>query len=621
MTLFFVYCLHYIQVYVRKKLFKILGILNLFLNVHQYIHMTTENTPTYRRIGRYLSSYEQTDQALNFVRAEFFNDSNCTINGYPPNACSPYMTNVHERGNLESDLFGRFHTFAGVNWAQTQRCYQFIHSRFAPIVDIINDHSRHWEHQDDGQFIPIRYVWHYLPTQISKELADIGIDEQSLVPYHLLDTLADVADVYIANVHGNLYPTEDGEYVTYCERCEEYFLTEDTRYVDDPGCELCHECADQAEDDEDYNENDSRQTRDYINHYHNGPSPKNYYKDPSTTLDLTIPGLSKFSIGFEIEKERVDRHRGPGSPVERQPLFSHWETDSSCGVEGVTNVYNLADYEFFKSHVNASDYVDEMSSNNCGGHTNIAFNGTYEDGFTFDIESCKNHTGILYALFKKRLMNDYSRYNKKLRKNADRNRYCCIVEKNNPSRLEFRIPSRIKNKKQLLRRFKLFQVLLAHIYSYHMHKDKYISTMHTINSRLDLQFGRGTLYRNLRADDFINSSFLKSETYKLMRFIVHDLTQYLEVSYKDRSVALASTVIDAYKFQAWLDDNDGVNLTDLEFLRFISDNRYDNPSPKALLTVQQRCFFNDVDPAHRINNISYYSDNTQPTETNVLNNT
>ena len=181
--------------------------------------MTTENTSTYRSIGRYFSSHEQTVQALDFVRAEFFNDSNCTINGYPPNACTPYFCDVHERGNLESDLFGRFHTFAGVNWAQTQRCYQFIHIRFAPIVDIITDPDRHYEHQDDGRFVSIEYVWHYLPTAVSKELAEIGISEHNRVPYHLLDTLCDMADVYIANVHGNLYPTEDGEYVTYCERC------------------------------------------------------------------------------------------------------------------------------------------------------------------------------------------------------------------------------------------------------------------------------------------------------------------------------------------------------------------------------------------------------------------
>ena len=90
-----------------------------------------------------------------------------------------------------------------------------------------------------------------------------------------------------------------------------------------PGCELCHECADQAEDDEDYSENDTRHTRDYINHYHNGPSPRKYHEDPSSTLDLTIPGLSKFSIGFEIEKERVDHHRKTPAHLSRTNHYSH----------------------------------------------------------------------------------------------------------------------------------------------------------------------------------------------------------------------------------------------------------------------------------------------------------
>lgn len=501
------------------------------------------------------------------------------------------------------------------------RTYQDLGKLYLDLIETML--TENTENDNNGYTHSLCNIWHFLSTPIQEILRYRDITSQSRIDCNALTDFLDKIDFCWVNITGSIYSTEDDE-VSYCERCEEYNLDGDMRYFDPHDqsyCECCHgevEEEYEEEHDQDYNFDSSLP---YIHDYHyRGCETKRYdltKKEDAPSIDMSIPGLHKFGIGFEIEKTSVNGLQSRRGNIVNQPLFSHWETDSSCGVEGITHVYNLADYEFFKHHVHRSDYLNEPTNSRCGGHTNVSFNSSDVTDFMFTIDKIPQHTGIIYALFKKRLLNDYCRYNKKIKADSHRSgRYCCVLDKG--TRLEFRLPSKIKTEGQLLRRFKLFQIYCAHIYSYHQHKYDYNSAMHTINSRLDLQYGTRTLYRNLRHDDFFNTSFFGTDTYKRTRFLIHDLCKYLDVSYRNRPKALANTIIDAYLFQAWLDENDNACLLEDDFVAYLRDP-HSNTNP---LTLSQRAFFNDVPHTNRINNQTYYADNVPTNEhENVLNNT
>lgn len=393
--------------------------------------------------------------------------------------------------------------------------------------------------------------------------------------------LQEVDHGYPICIQDTLYsPRSDS--VRYCEHYEEWFMEEDCQYDDDQDCYFHVDAPNRTN-------GDTRNTRDFINDYHHGPTPNDYSN--TDTIRTDVAGLDQFTIGFEIEKTRVNNRRGCGQAVSRQPLFSHWETDSSCGVEGITNIYNLGDFDTFQKHVIASDYVDEPTGYDCGGHTNVAFKPNNICDFNIQLEDISTFAGPIYSMYKKRLRNTYSSYNKKLNAN-NRERYGAIVMKRDPDRVEFRLPSRINNKRQLLRRFKLFQHLFSHIYNYVENRDKYMDTMNTINSRLDVEFGDNTLYRNFKYDTCFKSAFYKSILYKKIRFLLWDIKDFLEPAYKNRIDDLKIMVINSYQFQAWLDDDPTANLTSiLQYLR-----NQESEGPRHLLTDAQRNWRQDQEP-------------------------
>ena len=175
-----------------------------------------------------------------------------------------------------------------------------------------------------------------------------------------------------------------------------------------------------------------------INEYHCSPSPYFYRKEP---LD--------FCLGFEVEKNCVGGNNREGDPISRQPLFAGWETDSSCGVEGITNVYAIDQYELFAEHVDQSSYCNEPCNASCGGHVNMSGNG-------LTLEKVRPYAGLFYALYRHRLNNDYSNRDKPMKKTGER--YAAIREKHH-NIVEFRLVSRVRNGEQLKWRFRLFREL------------------------------------------------------------------------------------------------------------------------------------------------------------------
>lgn len=175
---------------------------------------------------------------------------------------------------------------------------------------------------------------------------------------------------------------------------------------------------------------------------------------------------SRFTIGFEIEKNSFSR-----GDLKEYELFCGFETDSSCGYEAVTHILPLLPpskwrMKIFDMMVKAKNIIDSPCDTRCGGHINIGVKGLHGDEI---LQETRKYMGIMYALFRHRLKKNYCMYNPRLltleeynrgaRDNQDdfaysyHSKYRVALSKNNV--MELRLPSRVENVKQLMRRYEL----------------------------------------------------------------------------------------------------------------------------------------------------------------------
>lgn len=169
---------------------------------------------------------------------------------------------------------------------------------------------------------------------------------------------------------------------------------------------------------------------------------------------------SRFTIGFEVEKNSFHR-----DAIKEYPLFSHFETDGSCGVEGVSNILPLIGKSVWRNKVlnmfSEAKHIleDEFSPSNidCGGHINLAVKGM-SGGHLAD--AIRPFSGIIYALYRFRLKRSWCRANIFMDVDygdwegvSDHSKYqVCRIEHN---RIEFRLPSRVKSVSDLNLRYRL----------------------------------------------------------------------------------------------------------------------------------------------------------------------
>tara|TARA_R100001460_G_scaffold26114_3_gene52722 strand:- start:10026 stop:11546 length:1521 start_codon:yes stop_codon:yes gene_type:complete len=182
-----------------------------------------------------------------------------------------------------------------------------------------------------------------------------------------------------------------------------------------------------------------------------------HYRTPPNPIKEPIG--AKWTIGFEIEKESVYNEEtgqtvtSEGDPIEDQPFFWKWETDSSVGIEGVSNAYDLFESKEIRQDVRLSNYIDApVDTKRAGGHVSIKCN---EYTRSFGLADIRPYAGLIYALWRHRLKSEYCSKNKKLDEEAYLDRYD-VIRVRGANFLEFRLPSRVKNKKQLIWRYKLF---------------------------------------------------------------------------------------------------------------------------------------------------------------------
>jgi len=189
-----------------------------------------------------------------------------------------------------------------------------------------------------------------------------------------------------------------------------------------------------------------------------------------TTNTYVKEAKSRFTIGFEIEKSRLSR-----GAVKEYELFAGFETDSSCGYEAVTHILPLVPSgrwrtKVFDMMLKAEKIIDNKwsdSNYNCGGHINIGVYG-YSGGAI--LQRVRPFMGLMYALYRYRLKNNYCKYNPRLRPQIEllslstdftllsHAKYHVVLAKNKI--IELRLPSRVENVKQLMRRYELMYEMM-----------------------------------------------------------------------------------------------------------------------------------------------------------------
>lgn len=230
--------------------------------------------------------------------------------------------------------------------------------------------------------------------------------------------------------HGNDFLEGDDDYV-YCNNDGEYWPMDECHFCEE-GSEWVHwgeeDCC------------DCQEGLDRILTYHRHNKSADLYS-----------GGSGWLVGFEVEKNRVGDADSAGDRIDETPLFAYWETDGSCGIEGVTNAYDPIHEptkRVFNEHLQESAHlIDVPCDNRCGGHINISCQNMAPRDM---LQSFRKFAPLWYAVYRNRLTNHFcAQYDKKIEHGTEK--YSPVITKS--FGIELRLPSRITNTNQLARRF------------------------------------------------------------------------------------------------------------------------------------------------------------------------
>lgn len=195
---------------------------------------------------------------------------------------------------------------------------------------------------------------------------------------------------------------------------------------------------------------------------------------------------SRFTIGFEVEKNELHR-----SAVREYELFCGFERDRSCGFEAVTHVLPLVGASKWRTKVfdmmhKAEKIIDSQwsraddtrndkrpySSDNdvivstCGGHITLSCDGISSEEL---VRKLRKFSGIVYAIFRGRLMNRYCSENLRMHADTSGDGYSgvingwsrpmvCLIKTNGC--VEFRLSSKIDSVADMRERYELMYMLM-----------------------------------------------------------------------------------------------------------------------------------------------------------------
>lgn len=276
---------------------------------------------------------------------------------------------------------------------------------------------------------------------------------------------------------------------------------------------------------------------------------------------------SRFTIGFEVEKNELHR-----SAVREYELFCGFERDSSCGFEAVTHILPLVAASKWRTKVfdmmhkaekiidsrysranetrtDSSYYSRDVQVSTCGGHVTLACDNISSEEL---ITKLRKYSGIVYALFRGRLMNKYC--SKNLRMNADRSgdgysaaingwdrTMVCLLK--SYGCVEFRIVSKFDSVADMRERYELFYMLMDTAINHETMSFKaFLKTIKPIVSRMYLGNENDVERVMLDAVDYqlwIDKAIITERTmYYLTKKGSRPLTQYYNESAKAKHIEL-----------------------------------------------------------------------------------
>ena len=185
---------------------------------------------------------------------------------------------------------------------------------------------------------------------------------------------------------------------------------------------------------------------------------------------------SKYAVGFEIEKNTMIAKDGTevgrfdvgcNHELHNNVIIKGTETDSSCGVEMVTNCLPLLPPSRWRNKIidafyDVSNVLDSPADTRCGGHIHVSVHGVNTDTLK---KWLRTTTPLMMSLFKKRLQNFYcagdllmmdeSCYDSQVIQSWHglARKFNMVTKHSNTC--EFRLPSGVKSTQQLIRRYDL----------------------------------------------------------------------------------------------------------------------------------------------------------------------
>ena len=298
--------------------------------------------------------------------------------------------------------------------------------------------------------------------------------ELSILSFHDSDgswVLLDDSDEFVEVVgHSGYYHRDNFDLVYLDAGCNEgeWAFQEDTVHVNgrdfhdyDIGdyIHLCDSCGDYYEDGEECCDSDDDE---YTTDYHNG-----------VRHDLRN-SETKFSIGFEVEKEDIDiLHEHTANEFANNTMWAK-ENDSSLGYGGfelVSPIYDLYG-DSLEKHLTKTmlaDAINASKSTSCGGHINLGFvnkRGAFSDQCGYvNGEVLYRHLNayvpLIIALYYRRMNAHYCRAQGKDDYKSGQNKYQAINIRD--QYIEFRIVSAVSSTTNLLWRKDLFRMICEHI--------------------------------------------------------------------------------------------------------------------------------------------------------------
>ena len=352
-----------------------------------------------------------------------------------------YLGNSQE----ENDCYRITHGHAKGEWGHKDDVEHATHRDGDDVVyvdddigDLVWDHNGELIEADDAETTHLDGDVAHRDDCVPVETYYDGVVGYELDGHHQLVEIYDDASRYALD-----------DDCVWVESRSIYVFTEDDDYQ-------YHEGHEEYYHEDDYPRADGEDDR--INEYHCSPDVAVYQNHPMMWFGgkyLPNPEYHKvfdsYTIGFEVEKNSVDGCYDEGDPVDEQPLFAGWETDSSCGVEGITNAYSLNMGGRLKSDIDRSPLVNSPTDGSCGGHVNVRGEG-------LTIEAIRPYVGLIYALYRGRLTNGFCAGNIRLDVGAG-STYPAIKNKGG-GMIEFRVVSRVTNGVTLWRRFLLFKEIM-----------------------------------------------------------------------------------------------------------------------------------------------------------------